>query len=402
MNYKIIKQNKNKKILVILHLFYMDSWNSIKYYLQNLSPYKYDLIVTYTDDFYEQKLLDEIADFHINTKFYKYENRGFDIGPFIDIISKTDLNRYDIIYKLHSKGIERPFIYIYNQIFKYTDWFANLYKAILGEFSVHHAINILSKNTNIGIVAAENLIVEDPIHKKYFTQQIAKYLDLRIPDNYHYVAGSCFVIKSDLLNYVKKLNLTIKDFEKTSRGEFSFAHAMERIMFACIEDGNEKMYGISVRHPMYKSEVQKYEKISSLRLLKDKSFDLNYEFFYKCLEGKNIKSYEIKAMKLKEIKRNWFGKIYSLTQCSPYKYLKGDKLRYEKYTKINAELTSFKMSTERFDALIKSIEKNGFNTRYLPVVNANDNSIMDGLHRCSYLLNKYGENHKVKVLYLKI
>lgn len=401
-NYKTIKQNKNKKILVVLHLFYMDSWDSIKYYLQNLSPYKYDLIITCIDGFYDQKILDKIAVFHTNTKFYKYENRGYDIGPFVDVISKTDLSRYDIVFKLHSKGIKRPFIYIYDQIFKYDDWFVNLYDAILGEFSVHKAINVLSKNANVGIVAAENLIVGDPIHKKFFTQQKAKSLNLNISRDYHYVAGSCFIVSADLLCCVKKLKLTINDFEKTSRGEFSLAHALERIICAFAEINNQQIYGISVQHPLYKEEIEKNKKFSSLRLLEDKNFDLNYDFFYKSLEKMSIKNYEIRSIKLKEIKRNWFGKVYSLSQCSPYKYLKGDKLRYEEYAKINAEISPFKMSTARFDALIKSIDTNGFNKRYLPVVNAKNNSILDGLHRCSYLLNKYGEEHVVDVLCLDI
>ena len=115
-----IRKNQNTKILVILHLFYMDSWNAIKYYLQNLDVYNYDLLVTYVDGHYDQYVLNKISKLYPNAEFRCYENRGFDIGSFLDSLLYVDLNKYDIVYKLQSKGISRPRIFIYNQIFKYN------------------------------------------------------------------------------------------------------------------------------------------------------------------------------------------------------------------------------------------------------------------------------------------
>lgn len=45
----LMKKNKNKKILVILHLFYPESWMEIREYLLNLKGYTWDLCVTYPD-----------------------------------------------------------------------------------------------------------------------------------------------------------------------------------------------------------------------------------------------------------------------------------------------------------------------------------------------------------------
>jgi hypothetical protein len=378
----------------------MDSWDSIKYYLQNLDVYCYDLLITYSSGHYTQSVFNKIKRLYPSAKFYCYENRGFDIGPFLDSLLHVNLNQYDIVYKLQSKGISRSRIFIYNQIFKYNDWFNNLYKGILGEFSVHKAIDVLMSDDRVGIVAAENLIVKDPKHKNFFTHQKAEELNICIPQDYHYVAGSCFAIKTDILKSIKELGLNINDFNSSKRGSFSLAHAMERIVCAVAEAQKYSLYGIITPHKRYKKELKKCLKKSALRLLDDDRFILDYDFFYKTLEQKLIADYRIEKIKLKNIRRHWQGKFYRLKDVSPYAYLLGDKERYEKYCEKNAKISQFQMTAERFDDLIYSIAINGFNPLQMPVIHGKDNVIWDGQHRCCYLLLKYGENHEIKVLHL--
>lgn len=395
-----IKNNQNKKILVILHLFYMDSWKAIKLYLDNLSVYNYDLIVSCTKDYYDKSVLDKIKQIHPETKFYVYPNRGFDIGPFLDVLQKINLAKYDIVFKLHSKGIHRKFLYIYNQIFKNTDWFYNLYNGILGSFSVHKVISAFARDDKIGLVASKNLIVHDPKHKQSLTKQIADNYHLKLKANYSYVAGSCFVIKAKCLARITKLNLTIQDFAKTRRGLFSLAHAMERIVCATVEAQKLKLYGIPVPHNKYSKELKLAQQTSALRLLGDKRIILNDEFFYRALEGRKIANYSIKKIALKDIQRVWKGKTLSLSECHPYTYLNGNIKAYEKYCKENKKLFSIEMSVNRYDKLLASIKANGFQSKNMPVIDAKNNVIMDGQHRCCYLLKKFGPDYKVRALFV--
>ena len=136
------------------------------------------------------------------------------------------------------------------------------------------------------------------------------------------------------------------------------------------------------------------------RLLNDDRIVLDLEFFYKTLEGLAIEKYEIRKIKLKDIKREWYGKKYLLEECSPYAYLKGDKERYQKYVEQNAQCSLFKMSEKRFDTLLSSLNQNGFDERNMPVINATNNVIMDGQHRCCWLLEKYGGDFEVNALFL--
>lgn len=395
-----IKRNKDSRILVILHLYYMDLWPSIKRYLDNLSSYQYDLVVTYVTGHYDLETLNDVCIYKKNVRLVEYENKGFDIGGFIDVLSSTKLDDYDIIFKLQSKGVGRDFIYVYDQVFKKADWFLNLFDGILGEFSLHRAINRLTQNSKIGIVASANLIVQDPPHKRYFTSVKASSLGIPIHELYHYVAGSCFAIKASLLSCIQKLHLNIDNFEPTKRGTFSLAHVMERLICACVEPQGYTISGISVPHPLYIIEKRYHRSISALRLLEDDRFIVDYDFFYKAMEMFPVFSYEIKPIKLGDLRRYWKDNLYFLKDCSPYAYIQGNVERYEQYIIANSEESDFRMSRERFDNLINSLEENGPDPKQLPIICAQDNTIWDGLHRSCWLLSKYGEEHIIPVVYL--
>ena len=397
-----IKQNRDTRILVVCHLFYMDAWPSIKHYLENLSPYNYHLIVTYTTEHFDTAVLEAVREFKKDAHLVEYPNRGYDIGGLMDILTKTNLNDYDIVYKLHSKGVGRDFIFIYDQVFKKADWFLNLFDGILGEFSVHKTISILMHRPDSGLVASANLIVQDPPHKKSFTCEKASQLGIPINEDYRFVAGSCFAVKASLLSCVQSLNLTIDSFTSTRRGSFSLAHAMERIVCATIETQGKSLVGIRVPHPVYPIEREYRRSISALRLLEDERFHLDYDYFYKKLEMVPVFSYDIKSIRLGDIRRYWEGKYFTLRECSPYAYVCGDIERYEKYIAANKEASVFETSRERYDWLIKSLEENGFDEKMLPIVCAYDNTIWDGQHRCCWLLAKYGADYMLSVLSLDV
>ena len=55
------------------------------------------------------------------------------------------------------------------------------------------------------------------------------------------------------------------------------------------------------------------------------------------------------------------------------------------------------MSVERYDKLIKSIEKKGYDNKHLITVDGN-NVILDGQHRSCVLYHIHGKDTKIKVL----
>lgn len=403
---RYIKSANNTKILVCLHLYYDESFIEIKEFLKNLSPYKYDLCVTYTPENISQSTLKEIKKFRKDSTLLPCTNSGFDIGPYIEAIRLCKADTYDIVFKLHSKGTSRPKTYIYDRIFVKRDWFLYLFHGILGPLNVHKVIHTLSTDSAYGMAAASNLIVNDPLHKQKLLFNHLEKLNYPIPSTeYKYIAGTCFAVRGNLVRDILDLNLTIDDFAPSSRGVFSLAHAIERLFCIAAANHGYQIYGTKVlplRQKWRNNDIDNYRSTSSLRLLDDDRFDLDSEFFYRTLENKQVESWEIVNIPLNKIKRKWHdGIYYSLNECSPYKYLDGNISAYEKYCEYHHQNNLPDMTRERFDTLIKSIDKNGFNSRNIIVVN-HSNILLDGQHRACCLMHRYGDDYRADVLRITI
>ncbi len=391
------------RILVILHLFYPEEWVKIKKYLKTLKPHGFDLKVTVTVGHVDEDVLADVRAFCPGCEIFTLPNIGYDVGPFIHVLNQVDLSKYDLVYKLQSKGIKAPLRYIYDQVFIYKDWFLNLYRGIFGRWRTHGVIRLFEKNPKLGLVAAKNLIVEDPVYKKEFTRRIATKYGINLKDSYRYVAGTCFVVRAKCLQPIKDLKLTLADFEQTKRGEFSTAHAFERIVCAVIENEGYHFKGLWTLRNSHIFYRQAFKFLSPLRLFRDTRFELDYEFFYKVIESRKLYSYSVREIRLGDIKRRWDdGTVSALDEVVPFKYLSGGdagKVQYEAYCRDNADRTGFAMSVGKYDALIGIMERDGFDSRKMPVL-TRGNLLMDGQHRCCWLLHKYGPDHKISVLHL--
>ena len=392
---ELIKRNRNVSVLVILHLFYDTAWPVIQEYLKNLDCYRPDLIITITEDCIREKTLMEIRRDFPSVRIVTCANRGFDIWPFVNALGLVDLKQYDVVFKLHSKGVTRPNTFIYGQIFKYSDWFFNLFDGILGGRTVHRAIDML-KNEGIKLTAAENLIVHDPPHKEAMVRALCAERGLPFRENYSFVAGTCFAVRSEMLAPLQNLALTEADFPPTVRGVFSLAHVLER--WICFAAG-DAVRGIPVPHPTYDRELEERRKFSPLRMLEDPRFTLDNEFFYHALETNIVTGYEVIRMKLKDIRRRKLdGTVCTLDECEPFHYLNGDVPGYQQYCRENRNVSGYEMSPERFDAPRESMERS-YDPKSMPVVQGPDFIIRDGQHRCCVLLHKYGPEHEIDVVH---
>ncbi|MBO7218785.1 MAG: hypothetical protein J6V40_02290, partial [Clostridia bacterium] len=152
-----------------------------------------------------------------------------------------------------------------------------------------------------------------------------------------------------------------------------------------------------IKRNTYDKELQHYIKYSAKRLLNDDRFSIDYEYFYKTLETRLVYDYEIVGLKISDIKRVWNGEKLPITECHAYKYLMGDKEQYYDYCEVNKIRHTFDMSEERFNNLIQSIEKNGYNNENIVIVDEN-NILKDGQHRLSVLCKMFGEDHEINVL----
>lgn len=355
--------------------------------------------------FYDEETLNQIIAFKKDTKIIRCDNIGWDVLPFLIALRSIHLSDYDIIFKLQSKGTNRKEVFLYGQYFRKRDWFLNLFEGCIGPFTVHTTIDSLMDNKKgIGLVAAKNLIVEDPIHKRHMVEQALNELNLPIPKDYKFVAGTCFAVRANLMNRIKELDIDIEKFNSKS---FSFAHRMERIIcFPPLWKGL-KMTGPNVLtlrrslwflHPF----AWWWKKYNGIRMLKDPRVHIDDLFAFRCIEPRLIKDWEFVDIKLGDIRRRLYPNekvIVPLSETLPYKYLvTKNPAIYKKYCEYNRQVwNDDQMSQERFDNLINSLETFGDNNKN-NIVLQNNNIIFDGQHRCCWLLNSEGPDHIINAL----
>ena len=396
----MIEKNSNARILVCVQLFYPRSWDEVEQYLLALEPYRCDFVFTVHSKRMFREQLAQIAQRWPEAKILTTPNTGFDIGSYHYSLKKVDLSQYDIIFKVHTKGTNRAELSMYGQYFRRRDWFLYLFEGVLGSFTVHRTIDRLLHDDKCGLVAAGNLLVHDPRHKEAMLKETfeAMEMNISIPEKYRYVAGTCFACKPGMMREFAEAKL---DFAPSKRGFFSLAHCTERSM--CFPAQQNGMYMYGTRVCLLRRMLRKLQGVGKMypardRLIADERFMLNNEFVYRSIEPKKIMGYELTTLRLGDIRRRWFdGRVHSLKWCAPYRYLMGDVKAYERYSRYHLARNLFPMTRERFDELIRSMEQNGYDERYILVVDR-DNVIVDGQHRACCLLKLYGEDHRVKVL----
>lgn len=399
-NKELVEKNKRAKILVILHMFYPKSWKEIREYLENLSCYDYDLIITVTKGMINENILNQIKYFKDNVNIIECENKGFDLRPFLVALNTVDLEKYDIVIKLQSKSTKRTYLYIYDQLFMRRDWFLDLYEGVLSSKVVHKNIDLLLNDESVGLIAANNLIVHDPWHKVQMVQKIAKEKQIYIPDNYKFVAGTCFAIKAECLKNIKQYPWSEDDFNAVPRSRgMSFAYFFERYICTQVESvWNKKLIGTDVRkfkHLFFVVPNKILYHYSAYRLL-DENLKFDPEFFYWLLDNRLIR-WKYDEIAFKDIYYRGSNGRRLFIENEPYQYLKGNIAGYKKYCERHIKEGCPVMSIEKFEKLRQSIEENGYDNRNIIIVNKH-NELVDGQHRAACLCYKMGEEAKIRVL----
>ncbi len=142
-----------------------------------------------------------------------------------------------------------------------------------------------------------------------------------------------------------------------------------------------------------------YEKI-----LAEPGIKLDSEWVEGWLKTVPIYDYRIEKVKLSRL---IFSKLTSqgyrlvpLSKAPAYQHLQGDKSAYPKYMELYQKYQpDTERSEERFEALLESLESGGYDDSSIIAVDGSYR-IVDGAHRASWLMHKYGEDHEVTVLKL--
>lgn len=226
---KPLKDNKEKKICVLFHMYYIDLFDEVCSYLSNLKM-PHDIYVNVPINVFTKETVELIRKRLPHSKIIISENRGRDIGPRLEIWKDIHhKNEYDVILLLHTKKSPQ---------LKESDalaWRTNLMSAILGsEKNAEKAVSYIRKE-GYGIVGTgkkrDKSIGKNEKNLALLFKKFGIPKDLQ---NIDYVSGTMMFLSAEIFDEVAQL-ISQKDFitstgqPQTFHNDGQLEHAIERI-----------------------------------------------------------------------------------------------------------------------------------------------------------------------------
>ena len=241
-----------KKLAVHLHVYYKDQINNVIEYLKRLRYTSYDIFVTLVD--YDQDIIEALHSFNSDIKIKLVENRGYDVGPFIDFLNSINLDEYEYILKVHTKCQNNQTYTILNGIrLDNKLWCKILWESLLkNRQRVAENLRIMDDNLNIGLLGSYYCYTNSPADYEYMLPQINNELNsmnFQPIDKVPFIAGTMFLVRANLLKPLKKYS--IEDFIPTNSKikNGTLAHIFERLFSAIVIKQGYTVYPL--KHDVY-------------------------------------------------------------------------------------------------------------------------------------------------------
>lgn len=237
------------KTAIHLHLYYMDQLPEIILKLKNMdkAAIDYNLYVTMSTE--NRQAETEIKKEFPKAAIWQVENRGYDIGPFVDFLHKINLGDYDYILKVHTKNKNKGNCTILNKNrMDNALWGKVLFEALLGtpkQIKKNYA-KFLEDDT-VGMMGSKYCLTSEKHTYQSLIEHIkseAEKLHLPQADKVEFVAGSMFLARAEM--FKPFLSVSIDDFAQTDGRikEGTKAHVYERLFGCAVLAQGKKIVGI--------------------------------------------------------------------------------------------------------------------------------------------------------------
>ncbi len=227
---------KTPSIAVICHLYYVDLWSELAYYIKNI-PFRFDLFVSLSGDHIENKKALVLDDFPF-ARIKTLENVGRDVYPFHIFIKEIHDEGYELFCKIHSKRGHTDYGDLWRKI---------MLESLLGSKNlITKVVNAFNTESKLGAVgpeslykSAEALIYGNEKHLKKIWSSL--FPGGKLPKDWGFFAGTMFWGRTEafspLIDVVNK-NLSFEPENSIADGQL--AHALERIYGAIVTGTNFK------------------------------------------------------------------------------------------------------------------------------------------------------------------
>ena len=229
VSYESSKDDKEKKICVLFHMYYIDLFEEVYSYLYNLKI-PHDVYVNIPINVFSKEIVEIIRKKLPHSKIIISEKRGRDIGPRLEIwkdIKHKD--EYDIVLLLHTKKSPQ---------LKESDalaWRTNLMGAILGsEKNAEKAVSYIRKD-GYGIVGTSKKRDKSVGKNEMYLTKLFKIFNIpKELQGIDYVSGTMMFLSAEIFDEVAQL-ISQEDFitstgkPQTFHNDGQLEHAIERI-----------------------------------------------------------------------------------------------------------------------------------------------------------------------------
>lgn len=257
---------KNKKVLIHLHVFYIEQLDHFLKAIKKIS-YHADITLTISTseslyDYVSREIRKRIDDALI----FKVADRGYDVGPFVYVLHEIDLNEYDYVIKLHTKsrGDEGKTL-LNGVLISNSIWEDIMVDALIGSEERFCETLLSFENEEIGLAAAEMcLISDDESRASYYFYRVNDELrkmglpELKNKDDFIFAAGTMFAVRARLLKPL--LTYDINDFglSYSHIHDCTLAHVFERLFSGIVLSQGYTLKGL--RSKPFKGELKKVER----------------------------------------------------------------------------------------------------------------------------------------------
>ena len=226
---QLCSKGKSPRIVAIVHIFYPDIWTDLRDCLLNISE-PFDLYVTATEK--DKEIFNDVVRSFPDAKTAVVENKGYDVGPFLYILNKINLEKYDFLLKLHTKR-DVPVYYTLKGRWAGGSLFREESLEFCSSAERWKASLQCMEDPSVGMVGSPLCILGkrfDYTSNYAPIYQVMQKIGFAWDGSGQYVAGTMFLARASLFKILQgKFNL--EDFETPDRAKGDgLPHALERAM----------------------------------------------------------------------------------------------------------------------------------------------------------------------------
>jgi lipopolysaccharide biosynthesis protein/glycosyltransferase involved in cell wall biosynthesis len=227
--------NRNNRLAVVVHVFYLDVFLSIVEYLKKTDKIDIYLYATCSRAL-EKDLIKVLKEQSYEYTILLVENRGRDVLPFLKIMPQVIGDGHEYVLKIHTKKTTHR-----------NDgnlWRAELFDQLIDSRALELSFDYLKNNVDLGVLGPSGHVI--PMKDYYGSNEqnvlsLATRLGLTAENlnSLNFVAGTMFTARIKAIEPLLELGLRDDDFEEEAgQTDGTLAHAIERAFSAsCFASG---------------------------------------------------------------------------------------------------------------------------------------------------------------------